>query len=380
MPKEATQAPEAAGVSDTTQVEQSADSSQEVTTSTDANNAATIEGSNLDDLLRALDQTPSIVAAKPKPSETKTEEVTGGQAAPETETAPVETGTTEEEDDDEDDDERPAQAGEQPVEKPPRNFRLHTEDPKLASFLKTLKSAQKANPNVNPAEVAALIGYKMPGAPAAAPAQVAASEPAVDPLKGLRDEIAQLDVDIEKAEDLEYDSKKARLLERQRNEKVRALEKSEDAMAAQAEADAEFDAGFTAARDQVSKLAPEVDTEGTIQYDLIVAETARVKRNTPDLLDEPGYPLTILNRVAAKHPTLFPKVVQKAPVSAPAALATAKAPAGKPTSRPVGTVVPGNNAGPVVDSSNAKATLDTLSPEQLIKLANQLPPDVPKRK
>ena len=46
-----------------------------------------------------------------------------------------------------------------------KNFRIHTEDPKLSSFFKTFKAAQQVNPNVNPLDVAKIVGYDYGDAP-----------------------------------------------------------------------------------------------------------------------------------------------------------------------------------------------------------------------
>jgi hypothetical protein len=47
----------------------------------------------------------------------------------------------------------------------PKNFRIHTEDPKLSSFFKTFKAVQQVNPNVNPLDVAKIVGYDYENAP-----------------------------------------------------------------------------------------------------------------------------------------------------------------------------------------------------------------------
>lgn len=61
----------------------------------------------------------------------------------------------------------------------PKNFRFHTDDKKASSFLKALRAAMVTNPKVNPADVAKLVGYEMPGAAPAAPEST--PEPAGEP-------------------------------------------------------------------------------------------------------------------------------------------------------------------------------------------------------
>lgn len=377
MPNEATQAPEAAAAPEAPEaVAETAHSSPEVTTSTDTNNADPLEGASIDDLLRAID-----AANLTGPAAKKADAPAPNPTPPEAKVAPVETlkpvapETTDDDDEDEETTGQPAVP-----QTTARNFRLHTEDPKLGTFLKTLKAVQATNPNVNPADVAALVGYAMPGAPAAAaPAVQQSSEP--DPrVQALRDQLAQIEKDIEQADTVEYDRKKVRDLQLEQARKERALERMEEAIEAQAVADAEFDAGFMAARAQASALCPEADQDGTPQYDLVFAEVARVKRTNPGLLDVPAYPLDILKRVAAKHPELFPKVVAKpaaVPVTVPALVAK-PVPKGQPTSRPVGVVVAGSAPSLTIDSSNAPAVLEALSTEQLIALADRM--TAPKKK
>lgn len=343
----------------------SAPSSQEAPASTDTNHGATIDGASIEDLIKAADAASKLGAPKPDAEAT---EHPGGTPAPEA-AAPPKPETTEEEEDDE---EAPTAAA-TPIAK---NFRFHTEDPRMASYLKALKAAQQVNPDVNPAEVAATVGYKMPGVPiapaVAAPAAMPSEPPPPDPLvTALESEITAIDAKIEHAETVEYDAKAVRALERERQQKVWELKNAQEAVAAQAAADAEFDAGYQTAREKVSALCPEADDENTAQFDLVLAEVARVKRTDPKVLDDFGYPLVILQRVAVKHPALFPNVVKKAaqPV-VPVTPAKPPVKPGQPASRPVGVVAPGTSPGPTLNASNAKAAIANLTADQLIALAN----------
>lgn len=361
MQLEATQALEAALAEDDAPdaPDNGANSSPESPDSTDTN--VSLETADIDTLLRALDQQQT---SGHKPDAPATEQPPAANAAPE-EAAPAAPETTEEEDDD--------AAPETVPTTTARNFRLHTDDPKLASFLKTLKSVQAANPKVNPVEVAALVGYSLPGALAPA-AQAAPSEPAPpDPrVEALRAEIAQLEADITHKRTVTYENVEADADFRKLVKKERELERVEEAIAAQAIADAEFEAGEQAALDEAFRLAPETGQEDTDQHDAIVAERERVKRSNPEVLKRPDYPLVLLRLAAERKPALFPKVVQKAAgTAAPALVARPVAKPGQPTSRPVGVVAQGNRPGPTLDASNAEAAMGQLTPAQLIDALNR---------
>lgn len=92
--------------------------------------------------------------------------------------------------------EPPAEEEETEAEKLPKNFRLHTEDPKQSAFLKAFKAAMNVNPQVNPADVARLVGYEMPGAPQV---QAAVTEqiPAPDPITVMQQEADALEAQID---------------------------------------------------------------------------------------------------------------------------------------------------------------------------------------
>lgn len=77
-----------------------------------------------------------------------------------------------------------------------KNFRIHADDPKESAFLATLKGAKLSGQPVNVAEIARLVGYELPGTPAADPTPVVQQPTAVDTLNS---EIAALQATIREA-------------------------------------------------------------------------------------------------------------------------------------------------------------------------------------
>jgi hypothetical protein len=254
----------------------------------------------------------------------------------------------------------------------PKNFRFHTEDPKLSNYLRTLKAAQKANPNVNPIEVARMVGYDGGSAPqAAAPAAAPAVETPAAPDPGiqtLRDRIAELDDLIKQESEVNYDHAKALRLAMERTEKIGELKDLQIDLAAQAEAQAEYNAGYQAAREKAWELCPASKDASSIQFDLIQGEVLKISREDPAAISRPDFPLFVLDRVAKRHPSHF----GKAPAVAPTPAATPAAQPAPPLnrSRPVGAVVSGNASAPPVTTQDAMSQLDNLTYEQLETLAN----------
>lgn len=102
----------------------------------------------------------------------------------------------------------------------PKNVRFSGLDPKLSSFLTTLKAAQRSNPNVNPAEVARLVGYEAPEVgPKAATEAIPPAEVVPSPLQTMEAELADIETRLE-AFDGEVPTAESRALNRELAEKL----------------------------------------------------------------------------------------------------------------------------------------------------------------
>lgn len=94
----------------------------------------------------------------------------------------------------------PVEAEDADEAKLPKNFRLHTEDPKASAFLQAFKHALRANPNANPAAIAAQVGYDLPTSETPAPTIPGEATPVqADPISAAREELAQIDAKIDEA-------------------------------------------------------------------------------------------------------------------------------------------------------------------------------------
>lgn len=347
---EAPVAPEAtAEAVEPTPIEASTAQGVETSTSAEQFDAdEAIEGMDYESLERTLDELAHPTERKEKPA-----------AAPTPAPAAVETPAEETDADD--------------GETLTKNFRFHTEDPKLSAYLKTLKAAQKANPAVNPIDIARLVGYEAPGAtaaPASAPAPVATPAQTPPEVQALHDQIAALETQIEEESSVNYDHAKALKLERQRSEKVAELRDLQMDLAAQAEAYAEYQQGFQASRERAWAMCPESQDPNSIQFNLIRGEVAQMKTEDPASMSRPDLPLVVLDRLTKRFPQLFTKA-KAAPAATPAPTApAARAPLNP--SRPVGAVVAGNAVAQPISAKAAEAQLDDLSMEQLIELADKV--------
>lgn len=199
-----------------------------------------------------------------------------------------------------------------------KNFRLHTDDPTQSAFLKAYKAALAVNPNVNPADVARLVGLEaapvaqptaIPGIPPAPPQPPAEIVSARAEVAALREKLAQAKKDaadgillsadvLQLTED--YADRRADLgaielrhamnAERQAREQSQASQ--QNAHATRQSEMAATEAEFPALLDPDSDLTLELDR----QFGLIASNSQH-----PDFqkVNRPGFPAYLTQQAAA---------------------------------------------------------------------------------
>lgn len=265
-----------------------------------------------------------------------------------------------------DDAPEPGEPGYDATRPVPKHLHVNTQgNEKAAAFLKAYRAALKANPNANPAEIAAAVGYTPPAAGPAAPAAATPAEPArPDPFKSQRDRIEAIGEEMKKAATVDYDNLKLVELAEERADLKATIRDGEQQLKV-------FSAKMSESLAKAHALCPAANEEGTVQYALIQAEVRTLERTNPELLDtNPEYPLIVLREAQKKYPDHFPKAAipaaPAAPVTQPGKRQAAPAPV-----RPVGAVTPGNQPGGVpLRGEAAEAAIDKLNYDDLKKLGD----------